>query len=403
MNAEQTPKDAGPTPQMTELDPVVRAVAEARARDAGKTVSEYLADILLLPHGAFAAQWSAAPTGRWLRLHERQVWQGGLGSPLVAAAREAGSVAATHAVGERQEIDPWANAISASLPRLSSEPSASPALNLVFVFNYRIQSAALLMSAAFHEAAVDDFDFVSVRSTPVHRRHARSTWYHSIIHNALDCSNQLRHALIHRWTPTPRAERMAIDAFVVLSDLTPARTELLRLCRYDRTRAFSELAKHIDLATNQFRLSANLLAEVEGATRTPELSPEERFSAISRAVLQRAGSGLSLTEAAKLLGVSRQALHKRVKLGTALGLMDGSELTLPKFQFVDEGKHKKVVEGLGPVIKLFDTAKAGRWSALQFLVERDPNLGGVPGQALKDGRVREVFDAAIAYLDASET
>src|SRR5437899_9529244 len=31
--------------------------------------------------------------------------------------------------------------------------SASPALRLMFVFNYRIQSAALLMSAAFEEAA----------------------------------------------------------------------------------------------------------------------------------------------------------------------------------------------------------------------------------------------------------
>lgn len=123
---------------------------------------------------------------------------------------------------------------------------------------------------------------------------------------------------------------------------------------------------------------------------------------ISRSVLRHAGGSLSLTEAAKLLGVTRQALHKRVKLGTALGLMEGSELTLPKFQFVGEGKKTKIVEGLGPIVKLFDTAKAGRWSALQFLTERDPNLGSTPSQALQDGRAREALDAAIAYLDAGE-
>ncbi len=407
MNTEKTTQGTESHPEITGLDPVVRAVAEARAREAGKTVSEYLSDVLLLspvlPRGAFPTQSLPVPPAHWLRLLGGQASQGRGGSRSALGAEESSLISTLHGVGTPQETDLWANAVSAYLLRVPLEPSASPALNLVFVFNYRIQSAALLMSAAFHEAAVEDFDFVSLRSASVNRRHAKSTWYHSVVRNVLDSSNQLRHALTHRWTPTPRAERLAIDAFVVLSDLTPARTELLRLCQYDRTRAFSELAKHIDLATNQFRLSTDLLAEVEGATRTAEVSEKERFSVIRHSVLQRAGGGLSLTEAAKLLSVSRQALHKRVKLGTALGIMDGPELTLPKFQFVGEGKRKKVVEGLGPVIKLFDAAKAGRWAALQFLVERDPNLGGVPNEALAAGRAQEVLDSAIAYLDAGET
>lgn len=387
-------------PQAMELDPVVRAIAEARARDAGKTLSEYLSEILLAPavgHTGPLVPLLIPSASRFARSHVGLPWAvtaAAGGSPFASGPVEGGLMAVTHEIRERDPA-PFA-------PRLFPEIGGSPALNLVFVFNYRIQSAALLMSAAFHEAAVDDFDFVSLRSSFNHRRQAKSTWYRSIVHNVLDCSNQLRNALMHHWTPTPRAERLAIDAFVVLSDLTPAGTELLRLCRYDRPRAFSELAKHIDLATNQFRLSADLLAEVEGATRTPELSDKERFSVISRSVLRHAGGSLSLTEAAKLLGVTRQALHKRVKLGTALGLMEGSELTLPKFQFVGEGKKTKIVEGLGPIVKLFDTAKAGRWSALQFLTERDPNLGSTPSQALQDGKAREALDAAIAYLDAGE-
>ena len=379
--------------QENELDPTVRAVAEARAREAGQSVSEYLADLLLVPHGPSALQLLA---GSGL-LAERPIggdqWSSSFGRHLIAAARD---------MSNRYDVDHWSQLVAGPTPWLVSEGSISPALKLVFVFNYRIQSAALLMSAAFQEAAVADFDFVQIRSMPTDRLNAKSTWYHSIVDHILDRSKQLRNALVHNWTPTPRSERLAIDAFVLLSDLTPARTELLRLCQYDRPRAFSELAKHIGLAADQFRLSADLLAEVEGASRRRELPTEERFSEISNALLQKAGGGVSLTEGAKLLRTSRQALHKRVKLGSALGLMRGAELTLPRVQFVGEADSPKIVEGLGSVVKLFDIAKAGRWSALQFLIEKDPNLGDTPIHMLTQGRVQDVANAAKAYLDAGE-
>ena len=123
---------------------------------------------------------------------------------------------------------------------------------------------------------------------------------------------------------------------------------------------------------------------------------------MTRLLLQRAGGGLSLTEAAKLLGTSRQALHKRVKTGSALGLMDSAELVLPKFQFIEEGNRTSILEGLGKIIKLFDGSKAGRWSALQFLLEQDPNLAMAPVQALRTGEVQQVVNAATTYLDVDE-
>ena len=108
--------------------------------------------------------------------------------------------------------------------------------------------------------------------------------------------------------------------------------------------------------------------------------------------METAGGGLSLTEAAALLGVSRQAVHKRVKAGTVLAMMDGSELVLPRNQFTQAG----VVPGLGAVLRHFKVA--GAWSALQFLVEPDSNLGGIPLHALVAGRVEDVVHAAKAYL-----
>lgn len=383
MSAEQTSQE-------TQIDPIVRAVVEARARDAGKGVSDYLADLLMITPTHSLQHFLASGAGD--RPEPSDEPYGRYARYLLDTARD---------IRDRNDVDHWSHLVSGPTPWLASEATTSPALRLVFVFNYRIQSAALLMSAAFEEAAVRDFDFAKARSGS-RRSAAIRTWYSSIVHDVFDCSKQLRSALVHQWKPTPRAERLAIDAFVILSDLTPARNELLRLCRYDRPRAFSELARHVELAADQFRLSANLLEEVDGASRPQELPAEARFAEMSRLLLQRAGGGLSLTEAAKLLGTSRQALHKRVKTGSALGLMDGAELVFPKFQFVEEGDRTSIIEGLAKVIKLFDGSKAGRWSALQFLLEQDPNLAVPPIEALKAGELQKVGDAAAAYLDVDE-
>jgi hypothetical protein len=98
--------------------------------------------------------------------------------------------------------------------------------------------------------------------------------------------------------------------------------------------------------------------------------------------------------------MSRQAVHKRIKAGTILGLMDGAELVLPRGQFVQIGSGFRPALGLGDILVHF--AVAGPWSALQFLVEADPNLGDVPLRVLTEGRIDAVVDAAKAYLGIDE-
>jgi len=375
-----------------DLDPVVRAVAEQRARDAGQSLSEFLSALILQPSRLGAL--NQAP-----------------GSPLSALSgpevAEAWNIASHQLLSTSNRFhhfaggESWHSLISERTPWLTSELSVSPALQLVAGFNMRIHCAALLLSAAFHEAAVTDFDFAKYRYAE-RRSRTKKSWYRSVVDDCLIVSKEVHNALIHHWRPTPRAERLAIDAFVVLSDLTPARAELLRLCRYDRSRAFSELAKHVDLATDQFRLSADLLAEVDATSPQIETSDEQRFADISTALLERAGGGVSLTEGAKLLGITRQALHKRVKSGSALGMMHGEELTLPKFQFIDERGKMRLIEGLARVVSLFDKSGAGRWSALQFLIDKDPNLADTPSRILVEGRVEDVVNAAKAYVEADE-
>jgi hypothetical protein len=377
--------EASPDNSAVGLDRVTRAIAEARARQYGLSLSDYVAQLILASGGQSGLRENLHVGPRVRSLSSDPTTQPGFWDEVEGER-------ADNPFFSRDIVKQWSNFVA-------EKPgwTLSPALALVALFNERIQAASLLMSAAFLEAAVADF-----KGSPApHGSGRRRSWYEQVISTCLVRSKEVRNALVHKWQPTERAERLAIDAFVLLSDLTPARMELLRLCRYDRPRAFSELAKHLDLVTEQFRLSAQLLAELE-AGDPAALAGDRRFPEASASLLEKAGGGISLTEGAELLGTTRQALHKRIKSGSALGMMHGTELVLPRVQFVTAGKRTHLVEGLSQVVKLFDEAQAGRWSALQFLVEHDPNLGEAPIRSLSEGPAETVVNAARAYLGLDE-
>jgi hypothetical protein len=210
-----------------------------------------------------------------------------------------------------------------------------------------MDQGATLLSVAFLESTNRNF-------IPHHAR---------VRTHCRDRSEEVRQALLFDWEPNGRAAELATDAFRTLSELTQTSWELQRLCETDRSRAFTELARHLELATQQFELNGQLVAEVEGIAASTAAT-SNRLDDIRSDLLQRAGGALSLTEASGRIGISRQGLHKRAKTGSA--------------------------------IKLFDNA--GGWSALQFLIEHDPNLGTTPRLALIDGRVEEVVEAAGADL-----
>jgi hypothetical protein len=374
-----------------EMDPAARAVAEIRAREAGMGFTEWLEALVYQ---------QVAPTRRY------HFYGGG---PAVKTEPQGGSMALTTAIRPlaNYDLDVAAYIPLYRFPELETlrqDPALQvemhsamwSALQTVSIFPPRISHAAILLSAAFAEAEVEF-------RLPARRAHARykatSRWYHAQIDTCLHHSREVRNALMHRWTPTGRAERLLGDAFFTLCDLTAARSELLVLFHHDRSRASEELAKHLDVATQQFELSAKLLADAE-ASPSGDAADEHRFAQLRANLLEKAGGGLSLTQGAELLGVTRQALHKRIKAGTALGMMDGDEIVLPRLQFVEGGAKTTFVSGLSMVVPLF--AEAGGWSALQFLIDPDPNLGVAPIEALRAGRADAVVDAARAYLGLDE-
>ena len=111
---------------------------------------------------------------------------------------------------------------------------------------------------------------------------------------------------------------------------------------------------------------------------------------------------MSLTEAANALGVTRQNLHKRIHAGSTLGMMLDGRIALPRIQLVSAAGKTVIVAGIERVLRPFLESKAGAWSALQFLLDQDPNLGRRPIDALKAGDIVGAEHAARACLGLDE-
>lgn len=119
-----------------------------------------------------------------------------------------------------------------------------------------------------------------------------------------------------------------------------------------------------------------------GATRLEPLADalvrgvEER-----RRLIAASGGLLPVTEVARLLGVTRQAVDKRRRAGQLLAIRSGSDWRYPAVQFGPEGEPPA---GLAAVIAAF--AEAGPWVTLDFLLTPDTALGGLsPMDALRRG------------------
>lgn len=238
---------------------------------------------------------------------------------------------------------------------------------------------------------------VSVRRSP-------KSWYSALARQCFSRWKSTRELLVTDWSIPETVEPLYRTAFWSLCELTPADSQLKSLFELDRSRACRELVRHVDAYADQLALATDL-AETMAAGETAAVRNEDeaRRDAIQTALLDRAGERLTLTEAAESLGMSRQALHKKIQTGAALGLMIGETFVVPSAQFVMDDSGTRVVAHLKDVLTLFSKSRAGHWSALQYLIETDPALGGaIPLDLLKAGETATVVAAARGYLGLDE-
>lgn len=282
-----------------------------------------------------------------------------------------------------------------------ADPGELAALSRLMVY---VDQAALLMSAAFAAADIRDF-------APGRRRQAiqpkddAARWYADLTNDVLSRLSQVRHAVAHGWAPSPEADALTTEAVALLAELTPVPSQIVALYRSHRAEGLAELARHLEIVDRQYVMAASLIGRLEageGGHASPELSAPAGFAAAREALLAAAGGALSLTEAAQALGVSRQNLHKRIHTGSALGMLLDNRIVVPKLQLVVGDGRTTIVAGIERVVRPFLEAKAGAWSALQFLLDPDPNLGRPPIGALRAGDVAGAEHAVRAYLGLDE-
>jgi hypothetical protein len=267
-------------------------------------------------------------------------------------------------------------------------------------FAHRIEVATFYMCVAFEYAGVREFE-IEIHRMP--RRDGPLTWLGWLVETTFQRFTMLRRALMHNWTPPVEVEPLTYSAFQSLCELTPSGHHLKQLFVSRRAFAIEALVNQLDLIAKVVQDTAGLASDAENLLN--DRSTEQaaaRLASNQAEVIAQAGEALGLREAARRLSMSHQNLHKRIAAGSALGVMRGRELIVPSIQFVASGDGEKIVPNLRNVLGLFKEARAGNWSALQFLVEEDPRLGGRPIEALKAGEVEWAVAAARAYLGLDE-
>lgn len=142
------------------------------------------------------------------------------------------------------------------------------------------------------------------------------------------------------------------------------------------------------------------LAQLDGDA-TAQLARDAITYALGAARSRRLlGEGrLDTSDTALLLGVTRQALHKRVRAGTILGVPGRGTTWFPAWQF---GPDRTTRPLIARVLSAFAAAdpdhRADPWNVLSWADTAQPELGGArPADAIADGdRDEQVLDAAEA-------
>jgi hypothetical protein len=110
------------------------------------------------------------------------------------------------------------------------------------------------------------------------------------------------------------------------------------------------------------------------------------------------GGSLSSDEAARMLGISKTAVLKRLESGRLLAWREErlKAARFPRWQFDERGQ---VLAGLEDVLEcLGQDAHLDAWGRILFFLQTKPGLGGQrPLDYLRGGKVNEVCRAAEAY------
>jgi hypothetical protein len=112
------------------------------------------------------------------------------------------------------------------------------------------------------------------------------------------------------------------------------------------------------------------------------------------------GGSLSSEEVARLLRISKTAVLKRLEVGRLLAWRE-ERLRAARFPGWQFGEHGQVLGGLSEVLQCLNQDPGlDVWGRILFFLQTKTSLGGRrPLDLLREGRVKQVCQAARAYVD----
>lgn len=132
---------------------------------------------------------------------------------------------------------------------------------------------------------------------------------------------------------------------------------------------------------------------IEVPTLDPFVEAIARGAAIKQELLASAGGGLTSSQVARALGITRQAVDKRRIRGGLLAIPNGSgEYVYPACQFTSDG----LIPGIEEVLRAFQVRSP--WTQLSALLAPTPILSGKTIiEALKAGAIEKAVSIAASF------
>jgi hypothetical protein len=165
-------------------------------------------------------------------------------------------------------------------------------------------------------------------------------------------------------------------------------------------RALMALAPQANLleaisAPSDYELLLNALQQTSVSQRLAAVDPlaQAKIRGISakRQLLEAEGGCFSSNEAAKALGISREAVNKRRQQGKLIGLPEGRSFRYPIWQF----QAGQTLPGLETVLKHLKVQDP--WMQIAWMLNDNLRLGRSPLAQLQSGSIQSVAEAACLY------
>ena len=164
------------------------------------------------------------------------------------------------------------------------------------------------------------------------------------------------------------------------------------------------IRKHQDQPPSTLARLVGLACEVSigvGQAREDKLARAQvRGLGVRQQLASAEGGSLSSEEVARLLGISKTAVFKRLEAGRLLAWRE-ERLQAARFPYWQFDEHGQMLAGLEEALEILNQDEhLDAWGKVLFFLQEKASLGGRrPLDLLREGKLEEVRTAAHAYAE----